>query len=554
MPYSLTGLMGRQRIRGPAAFLAASFVALFLAFTGTAGAVLSGVNGRIAFASGRNETDDTTAKLYLRQTFSSTGGPGTVTGPLATTANVQHRHPTWSPDRTKIAYAAGPTSNSNFDIFILDLTTPGAVPQNITNSDQITDDRPAWSPDGTRIAFDSENIDTGATPTQLNLKIYDVGTGTTTNFTDTTNGTYEHDPAWTPDSQTLFYTTGNPSTAGEMNIVRQPAAGGTITPIFVAGGNAEFQPSVSPDGTQLCFTRGSVQGGSDARVFVSLLNGGGQTELPGTSGVASYNCTWSPDGTKIAYVQGTFSSGDLVMERSDLSGGLIFLETTSTRFDGNPEWAPDGRPDCDDPTVDAGRDHPVTIPLNCPDTGPAYERTSVIVDLPNDAGPNHGTLGAIQGASPPTVTYTPNKGFTGTDTFQFRSRDEVAFGDRGTATINVVSPPKCKGKEATIFVGPGGLARTLTGTAKRDVIVGTSKKDKINAGGGNDLVCANGGADKVKGGGGKDKLYGQGGKDKLFGQAGKDKLVGGGSADKLIGGGGADTGVGGAGKDTEKSC
>lgn len=53
----------------------------------------------------------------------------------------QHRHPTWSPDRTKIAYARGDPAmgamTENFDVYILDLTTPGAVPQAITNTADI---------------------------------------------------------------------------------------------------------------------------------------------------------------------------------------------------------------------------------------------------------------------------------------------------------------------------------------------------------------------------------------------------------------------------------
>ena len=44
---------------------------------------------------------------------------------------------------------------TGYDIYILDLTTPGATPDNITNSPGVTDDRPAWSPDGTRIAYES---------------------------------------------------------------------------------------------------------------------------------------------------------------------------------------------------------------------------------------------------------------------------------------------------------------------------------------------------------------------------------------------------------------
>jgi hypothetical protein len=412
-------------------------LAVVLALPATAGAVLSGFNGRIVFASGRGEPDDSTAKLYLRTILSGTGG-GSAGAAITTAGAVQHRHPTWSPDRTKIAYAAGGAA-ANFDIFILDLTSPVAIPQNITNSNNVTDDRPAWSPDGTRIAFDSENADAS---NQLNIKIYNVGTGITTDLTSTTAGTYEHKPAWTPDSQTLFYGTGNLGVAGSLDIVRQPADGSAgAQNVAAAPGISEFQPSISPDGAQMCFTRGDLGSGA-ARVIKSLANGGGQTELPGTSGVASYNCTWSPDGTKIAYVQGTFASGDLVMENADGPLILITLESTAARFDGNPDWAPDGRPECKDLTVNVNVNSSVTIPLSCADTGPAYEQTPVIVDVPSDARPANGTLGEVQQGNPATVTYTPNANFTGTDSFQARVRDGLAFGtQRGTVTINVTQPP-----------------------------------------------------------------------------------------------------------------
>src|SRR5829696_5748280 len=110
----------------------------------TAGAVLPGNNGHIVFASGRGAPpgDDSQAKLFLWHFPTSAAEGDGIVGPLSLAGAVQHRHPTWSPDRTKIAYARG---------------VPGAVPTPFTNAaDNVTSDRPAWSPDGTRIAFENE--------------------------------------------------------------------------------------------------------------------------------------------------------------------------------------------------------------------------------------------------------------------------------------------------------------------------------------------------------------------------------------------------------------
>ena len=227
-----------------------------------------------------------------------------------------------------------------------------------------------------------------------------------------------------------------------MDIVQQPAAGGAVSNVLADPTASEFQPSISPDGTQMCFTRTTGTpastrpraSGSRWRTGVGRWSCPETPELPATTAPG-------PDGTKIAYVQGTFSSGDLVMENSDLSLGLISLETTSMRFDGNPDWAPDGRPQCLDQTVDTEVDTPVTIQLLCADTGPEYERTTVRAFV--NADPANGTIAEpdVVPELPASVTYTPNQGFTGTDTFSIRSFDQVAFGDRdGTVTVNVRAP------------------------------------------------------------------------------------------------------------------
>ena len=125
--------------------------------------------------------------------------------------------------------------------------------------------------------------------------------------------------------------------------------------------------------------------------------------------------------------------------------------------------------------------------------------------------------------------YTPNAGFTGTDSFVVQSFDDFGFGDRnGTVTINVRIPQgpggddaKCAGKEATI-----------TGTDGKDNLRGTSGKDVIAAGDGNDKVKGKSGNDLLCGGKGRDKLNGGGGRDKLKGGPDKDTCKGGGGRDK----------------------
>ena len=414
-------------------------LALLLALPAAASAVLSGANGRIAYVSGRGFTD-AQAKVYLRIATGSFGFGGN-TGPMSM-ASGQHRHPTWSPDRTKIAYARGDAScnPTKCDIYVLDLTNPFAVPENITNTASVNEDRPAWSPDGTRIAYESE-VSNGSG--QVDILVDPVAAGATLNLTNTA-GTIEGKPAWTPDSAEIYYHTGDPTVADSLNIVKEPSGGGAVTNIAASGAVNEFQPSLSPDGKQMCFTRGTGVGfNATADVIVALANGGGQQDLSDDAVDGNYNCTWSPDGIFVAYVKGIFSTGDLMMERADDTSPFpIELEASTGTFDGNPDWAPDGRPKCFGTTVNTAAGKPVTVPLKCLDTGPFYERSQVQEFIKEK--PAKGTLSEIEQGDqePSTVVYTPNQGFTGTDTFEFSSFDQIAgFSDSpAIATIDVAAP------------------------------------------------------------------------------------------------------------------
>jgi Tol biopolymer transport system component len=425
----------------------------------TAGAVLSGTNGRIVFVSGRAPFDNANGKLYLRLTTGSFGGSPTTAAPLNTAAG-QHRHPTWSPDRTKIAYARGGSGGCPCDIFILDLTDPTATPVNITNTPGTTEDRPAWSPDGTRIAFES------GTPTDILIDAEPFGSGT--NLTLANAAAPEGKPAWSPDSQTLYYHRENRSLgmapgideASTTDIYKEPAdnSGGAALAVQVVSGLHQFQPSISPDGTKICYTALPAAGAggfsSMDSVFVANLTSppsAGNLVLA-SSGAGDYNCTWSPDGTQIAYVQGFGDAGVLEMKRADGSTGPVPIELeTANGWDGNPDWAPDGRPLCPDSAATTTVNTPVTINVVCTDTGPAYEQTDVKESI--QSPPANGTVTQEEVGDP--FTYTPNPGFTGTDSFQVKSFDEIAFGtDRGTVTLSVQAPPgtitpkkKCKKKK-----------------------------------------------------------------------------------------------------------
>ena len=515
-------------------------IAIVLALAGLvpsatpAGAVLSGENGRIVFASGRNG-GDAIAAIFLLPVPSSTGG-GTVSPAVSESGTgAQFRHPTWSPDRTRIAYAAGipgsPTTE-NFNIFIHDLETDELTP--ITNPvDSLSADRPAWSPDGTRIAYEHQPVDNSA---ERDIRVQTVDSAAPP--LDLTTGTpVEGKPAWSPDSQTIYYH--KVGFFNDLDIVSEPAGGGTVVNVQAASGIDEFQASISPDGTAMCFTLQSPPGStSGADVFTTqFANPGIINDLSDNSASADYNCTWSPDGTLIAYVQGAFSAGALLMERADdTSPSPITLTDSAGAFDGNPDWAPDGRPECPDGKVTTTVNTPVTIEMECVDTGPAYEQTPVKESIAFGGEPSSGTLGQIAFGDPSTVTYTPDEDFTGKDSMRFVGFDDFGFGtDRGSVVIRVRrggggSDTTCGGKTATI-VGTSGND-TLAGLDAADVIVGLGGNDVIRGGRENDIICGGAGRDRLRGGAGRDRLKGGPGRDLLNGGSGFDRCNGGPGVDR----------------------
>ena len=98
---------------------------------------------------------------------------------------------------------------------------------------------------------------------------------------------------------------------------------------------------------------------------------------------------------------------------------------------------PNDPPACSDVSRRLAPGAPATIQLACtdPDGDP--------VTLETVAGPAHGTLGAVdQGTD--QVVYTPDPGYTGTDSFTYRATDGTLAGPAATVSIVVTGAPACQ--------------------------------------------------------------------------------------------------------------
>lgn len=224
---------------------------------------------RIAFTRGNNAGDD---KVWV------VNADGTTTFPLEIGGGGAKRHPTWSPDSSKIAYAV--VKNEPEQIYIA--SSQGGIGQPLTNG---KGHEPTWSPNGSRIAFDAYNSGFGYVDLHI---VSPDGSGTPLIVPPSpyTEWTFN---AWSPDGGRIAYRATAASGATVYRVMN--ADGGGDHPLASPGEGDARSASWSPDGSRIVF-EGALIGNIGARnLYLANADGSGGAQ-PLTSDGKSENPAW----------------------------------------------------------------------------------------------------------------------------------------------------------------------------------------------------------------------------------------------------------------------
>jgi len=290
-----------------------------------------GRGGKIVFVSKRDENKF--EQIYVMESDGSN-----VT--QLTFDEVDKSWPMWSPDGTKIVYAAdggfGPyNSRYRQDIWVMD--ADGSNQTNLTLF-QTDDVDPAWTPDGTQIVWVSYRF--GGTR-QLMIMNADGS-----NPERLSREFEEYNPTFSPDgsvmmfSSTFFFTLNIRIPIPENELLENQVSGPyDYTELFDDRydepgriGKA-IEPAWSPDGNFIAFVRTT---GNNRHIYVVDYNSGGATLTDLTKIAQNYDPAWSPDSRWIVFA--TSRDGNMEIYTMDFAGRFLKNLTNHPADDKMPHW------------------------------------------------------------------------------------------------------------------------------------------------------------------------------------------------------------------------
>jgi Ca2+-binding RTX toxin-like protein len=382
----------------------------------------------------------------------------------------------------------------------------GSGRRNLTATPLVSEEEPTWSPDGSRIAFAANHSKTDST-TDLEIWVVNAdGTGLT-QLTNDILGIRQTQPAWSPLGDKIAYLNEGGDDDGNSNIyvmVTNPATGGatnltpndtTVNPVYQPN---DEDPSWSPDGTEIAYsTKVDVyKMPSDDPDFDA------KTRLTGSTGGGS-NPAWSPDGNSIVYVRRNPDfRNDFDIWVMSANGGTPTPVDTTPGKDEKPDWQP--IPQCG--TTD-GEPNPDLAGTSGSDQITGTARDDVICGL--------GGGDTINGIGGNDIV----RGDAGADRLTGGPGNDTLNGGVGTDTVLYAGSTRVVANLATEFARGLGLdvllgIETLSGSNASDALTGSTPTANVLSGlGGNDTLRTKDNVinDTVNGGAGTDTCVKDGG-------------------------------------------
>ena len=281
-----------------------ALVGVFSVHVGQGSAVLPGANGKIAFASARDQNYE------IYSVYPDATGTERLTDHSATDTD-----PAWSPEGRRIAFTSNRAGND--DIWLMGEDGSGSVQ---LTTDPASDVNPTWSAGGRNVAFASSR--------DGDAEIFVMNEDGTGQDQLTQNDTPDATPAWSPDDARIAFTRGG---AGDRDIYVMNVDGSGETRLTTAPG-ADVSPGWSPDGKQIAF---ASERDGNWEIYVMDAGGSDQRRLTRNLEV-DLDPTWSPDGNLMAFTSSRDGNNE-IYEMNAGGDGQARL-TTNAGEDTTPDW------------------------------------------------------------------------------------------------------------------------------------------------------------------------------------------------------------------------
>jgi serine/threonine protein kinase/Tol biopolymer transport system component len=294
-----------------------------------------GGGGKVAFVSNR-QADGFNQIWTMDVGLDQNGTPVASNYTQVTFSPGDKTKPSFSPDGTQLVFSGfsdGLSPNGTLleaDIWVLDLTKPGAEPIDISKKAN-NDLYPAWSPTGKLIAFTSYYREDKKPQIFVMKPDGSEQVRLSTEFAESYS-------SWTPNGNFLLYvftlndlnvlyTRDNFSLYKNFTAFDKSASEGRLGSVM--------EPNISLDGSMIVYTRRFVD---NTDVYSAVYNDRGRTVTELTQTGHDYAPFWSADGKWIVFT--SERDGDKEIYIMDPSGKNLTNLTNQVSIDFDPAWQP----------------------------------------------------------------------------------------------------------------------------------------------------------------------------------------------------------------------